>query len=254
MPASTIHEEYCNELAKNIRALYEYRNTLQRLKETLLREGWNVLPQVREELGTITKDVRTTKKEIARIIKNLEVLHSPYANQDAFNAMCKERGSPAVLDREFGGGIVTLTIEEERMKDLATLIQAYEEADNNSPASLWKEWRNLKTYTKPKIPLEAYILSYNNDPQMRKSSDKILEDLGRIGLRPATLEELILLGIVHPEFNKRDDKSLLGLTKYEVSGGSYVPTLSWDGGKRYVRRNWWDGEWLDRVRFVCVRK
>jgi hypothetical protein len=112
MPASTIHEEYCNELAKNIRALYEYRNTLQRLKETLLREGWNVLPQVREELGTITKDVRTTKKEIARIIKNLEVLHSPYANQDAFNEnVYTKNGATASITTQ-GATDLTPTITE----------------------------------------------------------------------------------------------------------------------------------------------
>jgi hypothetical protein len=208
---------------------------------------------VREELGTITKDVRTTKKEIARIIKNLEVLHSPYANQDAFNAMCKERGSPAVLDREFGGGIVTLTIEEEKMKDLPTLIQSYEEADT-SPSSLWEEWRKLKSYTKPTTPLEAYLLSYNNDENTRILSDKILEDLGRIGLRPATLEELILLGIVHPEFNKRDGRYLIGLTKYEVNGGSRAPFLYCVGGNREVNWDGWVGGWVDGFRFVCVRK
>jgi hypothetical protein len=250
MSVSPSKQDLCNELARNIERLIDLGKQLKELREVLLREGIAVVPETKRKMNLIRSNILLAKEETALCIKKLEFPTTP----DEFDAMCKERGSPAVLDREFGGGIVTLTIEEERMKDLATLIQAYEEADNNSPASLWKEWRNLKTYTKPKIPLEAYILSYNNDPQMRKSSDKILEDLGRIGLCPATLEELILLGIVHPEFNKRDDKSLLGLTKYEVSGGSYVPTLSWDGGKRYVRRNWWDGEWLDRVRFVCVRK
>jgi hypothetical protein len=250
MPTPLSKQDLCNELARNIERLIDLGKQLKELREVLLREGIAVVPEIRKEMNLIRKKIQLAKEEVALCIKKLEFPTTP----DAFDAMCKEKGSPAVLDREYDGGIVTLTIEEEKLKDLPTLIQVYEEADNNSPASLWEGWRKLKSYAKPTTPLEAYILSYENDRTTRKSSDKILEDLDKIGLRPATLEEMMLLGIVHPEFNKRRDRYLVGLTKYQVVGVARVPFLRWNGDLREVLRYWWDGEWDGGSRFVCVRK
>ncbi len=78
--------------------------------------------------------------------------------------------------------------------------------------------------------------------------------MNKLNLRPATLEEMIALGIVKPEFNKRSGTYLVGLTKYSLGGDSYVPGLNWNGDERELGRDGWALGWDDRSRFVCVRK
>lgn len=170
-----------------------------------------------------------------------------------FAQKIKISGSPARPDMSFEGGIVNIEIDEEKLKDIRTAIQSYKDADNKSPYYIWDEWINAP-YTKPKLPLEAVILSYNKDTDVRKSSDKIVADMDKLGLRPATLLELIALGIAKPEFNKRNDTYLLGLTKYSLVGGSCVPFLFWVGDGRELFRIGWSVAWSGRNRFVCVRK
>ena len=165
----------------------------------------------------------------------------------------KESGSPARPDMSFEGGIVTIDISEEKLKDTKTVLQSYKEADSSSPSWVWDEWINAP-YTKPKLPLETIILSYNKDTNTRESSDKIVSDMNRLGLRPATLEELIALGVIKPEFNKRSGSYLVELTKYSLDGGSYVPCVDWGGDERDLVGYEWGGRWIDRNRFVCVRK
>ncbi len=165
----------------------------------------------------------------------------------------KESGSPARPDMSFEGGIVTIDIDETKLQDTKTALQSYKEADNSSLSYVWNEWINAP-YTKPKLPLEALILSYNKDTNIRESSDKIVADMNKLNLRPATLEEMIALGIVKPEFNKRSGTYLVGLTKYSLGGDSYVPGLNWNGDERELGRDGWALGWDDRSRFVCVRK
>ena len=165
----------------------------------------------------------------------------------------KESGSPARPDLSFEGGIVSVDIDEAKLKDIKTALQSHKEADNNSDSWAWLEWINAP-YTKPKLPLEAIILSYNKDTKVRESSDRIVEDMDRLNLRPATLEEMIALGIVKPEFNKRGDIYLVGLTKYALGGVSRVPSLLWSGVRRRLGGDRWGVGWGGSFRFVCVSK
>ena len=165
----------------------------------------------------------------------------------------KESGSPARPDLSFEGGIVSVDIDEAKLKDIKTALQSHKEADNNSDSWAWLEWINAP-YTKPKLPLEAIILSYNKDTKVRESSDRIVEDMDRLNLRPATLEEMIALGIVKPEFNKRGDIYLVGLTKYALGGVSRVPSLLGRGVRRRLGGDRWGVGWGGSFRFVCVSK
>ena len=65
---------------------------------------------------------------------------------------------------------------------------------------------------------------------------------------------MIALGIVKPEFNKRGDIYLVGLTKYALGGDSRVPNLDWYGGERLLGGVGWGGGWDGDCRFVCVSK
>lgn len=166
----------------------------------------------------------------------------------------KATGSPARPDMSFEGGVISIDVPLEKVKDLPTALQSYKEADNGSPSWPWEEWKNAKPTPITTPNFEAVILSYNNDPTIRKSSNKIVEDMKKLGLRPATLEEMIALGIAKPEHNKRDDAYLVGLTPYFLDGSSHVPVLCRDGDRRALGRNWWGDVWTSGDRFVCVRK
>ncbi len=168
----------------------------------------------------------------------------------------KESGSPTRPDMSFEGGIVDVEIEREKLKDLSTALTAYEDADDHSPSWIWEEWRKMKTYEAPQQQqFEAVILSYNADEATRQSSDAIVADMERMGLRPATIAELIALGITHPECNKQKDVYLVGLgTKESLGGFLHVPLLVFADGERFLNRDWWSDGWGGFFRFVCVRK
>ncbi len=165
----------------------------------------------------------------------------------------KETGSPARPDMEFGS-IVNCTIPESDAKDMAALVKSFKEADNGSPDYIWPEWSKVP-FTQPKSPsFETVVLSYNSDPTTRKSSDKIAEDMDKLGLRPLTLEEMTIAGIAYPTFTKTSNKYFVGLTKYALDGDSFVPSLYRNDDERRLDGNGWDDEWNDRDRFLCVRK
>ena len=166
----------------------------------------------------------------------------------------KATGSPARPDMSFEGGIIPVNIPYAKVQDLPTALQSYKEADNSSSSYVWDEWKNAKETPIASSQFEAVILSYNKDTRTRVSSEKIVEDMDKLGLRPATLEEMIALGIAKPEHNKRGDVYLVGLTQYSLVGSSCVPRLFWDGERRGLGGDWWGFEWDDWSRFVCVRK
>ena len=166
----------------------------------------------------------------------------------------KVTGSPARPDVSFEGGIVAVDIPHEKVKDLPTALQSYKEADNESPSYVWGEWKNAKETPIASSQFEAVILSYNKNTKIQASSEKIVEDMDKLGLRPATLEEMIALGIAKPEHNKRGDVYLVGLTQYSLGGDSCVPSLDWGGDRRELDGDGWGGGRFVGDRFVCVRK
>jgi hypothetical protein len=169
----------------------------------------------------------------------------------------KESGSHARPDVSFEGGIVDIEVDKEKLKDIKTALASYKEADSASPSSVWIEWNKLKKedFKTPESKLDVVILSYNNDLNIRKSSDKIVEDMDKLNLRPATISELIALGIAKPEFNKISSRYLVGLgTKVELAGFLVIPRLVWRSEGRYLDGFWRRDEWGESNRFICLRK
>lgn len=145
----------------------------------------------------------------------------------------KETGSPARPDMAFGG-IVSCSIDKEKSQDRAMLETSFKEADGGTPSHIWDEWKNLP-FTQPvSLSFETIVMSYNNDPNTRQSSEKIVEDMDKLGLCPLTLEEMTIAGISYPAFTKTYNRYFIGLTKYELDGVSYVPDLYRFDGERIL--------------------
>lgn len=172
-----------------------------------------------------------------------------------------ETGSPARPDMEVFGGIANCSFDRENVKDGTIAFKSFEEADNGTPSYIWNEWNNVDFAIPEGDSFETLVLSYNSDPNIRQSSEKILEDMDKLGLRPLTLEEMTIAGITHPEFTKTSPeftktsvKYFVGLTPYSLAGSSFVPGLYWSGGLRYLSSNRF-GDGLDgHYRFLCARK
>lgn len=141
----------------------------------------------------------------------------------------KESGSPARPDIGMLGGIVDCSFDKAQVKDRETAFKNFKEADNGTPSYIWSEWNNADFATPEGNHFETIILSYNKDQNTRNSSDKIVSDMDKLGLRPLTLEEMTIVGINHPEFTKTSGKYFVGLTKYSLGGGFLcsVSRLGW---------------------------
>ena len=165
----------------------------------------------------------------------------------------KETGSPARPDISFLGGIVHASISKEFLKDRETAFRKFKEADS-VPEYIWQEWGKVPFVTPEKTDLDFIVFSYNEDPNTRKSSEKIVEDMKKLGYRPPTLEEMILAGIAEPKFTKTPSKYFVGLTSYQVGGGAFVPVLCRRGDRRRLGGGGWGDEWDSDDRFLAVRK
>jgi len=73
------------------------------------------------------------------------------------------------------------------------------------------------------------------------------------GYRPLIFSELVALGILRPDLNKRKEY-LTTYEKHSLDGNPRVPFLYWLGGERRLRANDVSLDWFERNRFLFVRK
>lgn len=84
------------------------------------------------------------------------------------------------------------------------------------------------------------------------SSEEVVAELDKMGLRPATIEELLAFGAA-PDLQRNFPVLALG-SSCLVDSGRRVACLSRDGAERGLDLYWWSGRWNDDYRFLAVRK
>jgi len=86
------------------------------------------------------------------------------------------------------------------------------------------------------------------------STEDAIYEMGKDGYRPATLAELLALGVKHRELQRPFPVIALGsIWRYAVDDRS-VPYLNVDGRKRRLSLGWFDGDWDVSYRFLGVCK
>jgi hypothetical protein len=85
------------------------------------------------------------------------------------------------------------------------------------------------------------------------STEYILDQMNRNGLRPATIEELLTVGAEFPDLQRKYPVIALGSVR-ESCGLRYVACLSKDTSLRYLSLSQFDGVWGADCRFLAVRK
>jgi hypothetical protein len=86
------------------------------------------------------------------------------------------------------------------------------------------------------------------------SSDDVLSELDRRGLRPATLPELLAFGAKYPEKQREFPIVALASVWRSWVGSRHVPCLWSDADGRYLGLGWLVCRWGAHYRFAAVRK
>jgi len=84
------------------------------------------------------------------------------------------------------------------------------------------------------------------------STKNVLEFLTHHGLRPATIEELLALGMMYPKLQLKHPIVALGSSTH-IKSERRVPFLGSSSAERELRLSWWEGEWGVVFSFLAVR-
>jgi hypothetical protein len=166
----------------------------------------------------------------------------------------KQSGSPARPDLSFEGGIVHIEINKDIQESLATwnkAKKAYTNTDNKSPSYIWDKLDNIP-YIKP-ITTSLDIIVLNHSKTTQEERDRLVTDMDKVGYRPLEFSELVALGIIKPELNKRN-KYLNTYRKYSLGGFVQSPSLRWVADKRGLGASGVSSGWDEHDRFLFVRK
>ncbi len=102
------------------------------------------------------------------------------------------------------------------------------------------------------VPHQAEIILRHFNKNM--STDAVLKALDEEGLRPATMSELLALGIKYPDLQKQFPIIALGSVWQDRDGDRYVGSLGFRDGQRKLFLYWFGNDWLVICRFAAVRK
>ena len=141
-------------------------------------------------------------------------------------------------------------IEVDYGKSLKSMIEAGEYDNKNDPFDPKKFPRERKE--KGKSELEVIAADF-----MEAITTKQIEErLDQLGLRSATIEELLAVGVQRPDFQRKFWIVALGSGFVDFRSGREAPCLTGDSGGRnlYVFWDEPDSKWDDACRFLAVRK
>lgn len=86
------------------------------------------------------------------------------------------------------------------------------------------------------------------------TSDQVISEMDKAGYRPATIEELLVIGASQPELQRQFPIVAIGSVLRLSCGLRRVPCLDWDGLERDLDFHWFKNDWRDACRFVALRK
>lgn len=86
------------------------------------------------------------------------------------------------------------------------------------------------------------------------SSENAIQEMKKEGYRPGILPELLVLGEIQPELQREFPIIALGSVWQHANGNQRVPVLRQDDGKRELDLYLFVLGWIDRCRFLAVRK
>ena len=101
-----------------------------------------------------------------------------------------------------------------------------------------------------KVEVELHLIHLGHDA----STDTVLAELDRRGLRPATLPELLALGVKYPNLQKEYPVVALGSVWRALYGRRHVAYLGSWNVERFLSLCWLVHGWRSFYRFAAVSK
>ncbi|MEI6836065.1 MAG: hypothetical protein WCK59_04490 [Candidatus Falkowbacteria bacterium] len=101
-----------------------------------------------------------------------------------------------------------------------------------------------------KVEVTTKLFHFNCDI----SSNDTISEMDKGGYHPATLMELLALGILFPELQRQFPIVALGSVWRDADSYRFVSYLDVNGSKRELDLGWFDVDWLALCRFLGVRK
>jgi hypothetical protein len=98
--------------------------------------------------------------------------------------------------------------------------------------------------------LDIVLIRYDR----RMTSEEVLAELDRDGLRPAELLEFLAFGATYPDVQRKFSVVGLGSVWKDLKGYRNVPCLYTASEGRYADLHWWDDGWYSYSRFAAIRK
>ena len=90
--------------------------------------------------------------------------------------------------------------------------------------------------------------------EQRMTSEDVLRELEKEGLRAVELRELLAFGATHPDVQRKFSVVGLGSVWHDRKGYRNVPCLYAASEGRYLDLHWWDDAWYSHSRFAVVSK
>ena len=109
---------------------------------------------------------------------------------------------------------------------------------------------NFPSSEKGKAAVDVFLVNFDRNI----SSEDAIREMGVQGLRPASLKELLALGVVYPNLQRENPIVALGSTWRYPGGSLNVPYLDGHVLDRYLRLGWFEGDWFPYRRVAAVRK
>lgn len=109
--------------------------------------------------------------------------------------------------------------------------------------------RNFPLTGEGQVELDLCLVHFNRDI----TSEEAIKELEKMGMRPATLPELLALGEKYPEEQRQHPIIALGNVWRLPDGSRRVPSLDRWRDERWLILGWFGRRWLACCRFLAVR-
>lgn len=110
--------------------------------------------------------------------------------------------------------------------------------------------KNFPTSRKGSADIVLHLVHFNRNI----SSDDVILELDKLGLRPAETHEELAFGAAHPDIQRQFPIVALGSVWQDRDGDRYVPCLFRVGSERSLYLDWFGNGWSADCRFAAVPK
>lgn len=182
----------------------------------------------------------------SEVNSTLEVLDNLGVSRDDFKRIRTEKTlAQKIVDVIRDRSIVWFAITVDYRQSLEKMVKSgHYDWTNNDINS-----KNFPIQKGETVEIETQLVHFDKN----MGSDAVIAELDKMGLRPATIAELLVFGAKYPDKQKEFPIVALGSVSM-VHGDRGVACLDFSDGERDLSLHWFGIDWNAFYRFLAVRK